>query len=134
MLRTSQVSLNSNPETDFRYSAIYGTIGVFKGRIFAIKMVNKKSIDMTRPMKKELKWVCEIFMTAYTSHVTICNRISLSQYELRLLSIYACGWHQFRFLLIFPYIRDEKNVSSYPHLLCSRVFVFACDVCLLQFN
>lgn len=57
LLRTSQVSLSSNPETDFRYSAIYGTIGVFKGRIFAIKMVNKKSIDMTRPMKKELKWV-----------------------------------------------------------------------------
>lgn len=57
LLRTSQVSLSSNPETDFRYSAIYGTIGVYKGRIFAIKMVNKKSIDMTRPMKKELKWV-----------------------------------------------------------------------------
>lgn len=57
LLRTSQVSLSSNPETDFRYSAIYGTIGVYKGRIFAIKMVNKKSIDMTRSMKKELKWV-----------------------------------------------------------------------------
>lgn len=57
LLRTSQVSLSSNPETDFRYSAIYGTIGVYKGRIFAIKTVNKKSIDMTRSMKKELKWV-----------------------------------------------------------------------------
>lgn len=59
LLRTSQVSLSSNPETDFRYSAIYGTIGVYKGRIFAIKMVNKKSIDMTRSMKKELKWVSD---------------------------------------------------------------------------
>ena len=57
LLRTSQVSLSSNPETDFRYSAIYGTIGVYKGRIFSIKMVNKKSIDITRSMKKELKWV-----------------------------------------------------------------------------
>lgn len=57
LLRTSQVSLSSNPETDFRYSAIYCTIGVYRGRIFAIKSVNKKSIDMTRSMKKELKWV-----------------------------------------------------------------------------
>ena len=61
LLRTSQVSLSSNPETDFRYSAIYGTIGVYKGRIFAIKTVNKKSIDMTRSMKKELKWVIPSF-------------------------------------------------------------------------
>ncbi|XP_046437666.1 guanylate cyclase 32E-like isoform X2 [Daphnia pulex] len=60
LLRTSQVSLSSNPETDFRYSAIYGTIGVYKGRIFAIKMVNKKSIDMTRSMKKELKWMRDL--------------------------------------------------------------------------
>ncbi len=57
LLRTSQVSLSSNPDTDFRYSAIYGTIGVYKGRILAIKSVQKSCIDMTRSMKKELKWV-----------------------------------------------------------------------------
>ncbi|VEN64593.1 unnamed protein product, partial [Callosobruchus maculatus] len=55
LIRTSQVSLSSNPDADFRYTTIYTQIGVFKGRIFAIKRVNKKSIDITREMKKELK-------------------------------------------------------------------------------
>lgn len=90
LLRTSQVSLSSNPETDFRYSAIYGTIGVYKGRIFAIKMVNKKSIDMTRPMKKELKWVyihdqplCLCFNSEPHS-VCVCHRAFL--FKLLLIS------------------------------------------------
>lgn len=57
IVRTSQVSLSSNPDADFRYSMIYTQIGVYKGRIFAVKKVRKKSIDITREMKKELKMV-----------------------------------------------------------------------------
>lgn len=56
-MRTSQVSLSSNPDADLRYSTIYTQIGVYKGRIFAIKKVRKKSIEITREMKKELKMV-----------------------------------------------------------------------------
>lgn len=57
IVRTSQVSLSSNPDADFRYSTIYTQIGVYKGRIFAVKKVRKKSIEITREMKKELKMV-----------------------------------------------------------------------------
>jgi len=59
IVRTSQVSLSSNPDADFRYSMIYTQIGVYKGRIFAVKKVRKKSIDITREMKKELKMVTQ---------------------------------------------------------------------------
>lgn len=57
LIRTSQVSLSSNPDADFRYSSIFTQIGIYKGRVFAIKKVYKKSIDITREMKKELKMV-----------------------------------------------------------------------------
>lgn len=56
-MKTSQVSLSSNPDADFRYSTIFTQIGIYKGRVFAIKKINKKSIEMTRQMKKELKMV-----------------------------------------------------------------------------
>lgn len=39
---------------------IYTQIGVYKGRIFAVKKVRKKSIDITREMKKELKMVSTV--------------------------------------------------------------------------
>lgn len=54
---TSQVSLSSNPDADFRYSAIYTTVGMYKSRVFAIKKIKKKSVDLSRDMKKELKVV-----------------------------------------------------------------------------
>jgi hypothetical protein len=57
MIRTSQVSLSSNPDADFRYSTIYTPVGIYRGRVLAIKKVAKKSIDITRNMKKELKIV-----------------------------------------------------------------------------
>lgn len=57
MIRTSQVSLSSNPDADFRYSTIFTPIGLYKGQLFAIKKVLKKSIDISREMKMELKLV-----------------------------------------------------------------------------
>lgn len=36
---------------------IYTQVGIYKGRIFAVKKVKKKSIEITREMKKELKIV-----------------------------------------------------------------------------
>ncbi|XP_071034347.1 guanylate cyclase 32E isoform X3 [Parasteatoda tepidariorum] len=55
MMRTSQVSLSSNTEADFRYTNIYTTVGIYKGRMLALKRLRKKSVDITRKMKKELK-------------------------------------------------------------------------------
>ncbi|KAI8041664.1 speract receptor isoform X1 [Drosophila gunungcola] len=55
LIRTSQVSLSSNPDADFRYTTIFTPIGLYKGQLYAIKKVRKKSVDITREMKKELK-------------------------------------------------------------------------------
>ena len=57
LLRSSQVSLSSNYEMDFRYSALYTRVGVYKGRMVALKEIRRKTIDITRRMKKELKKV-----------------------------------------------------------------------------
>ncbi|XP_022917688.1 guanylate cyclase 32E [Onthophagus taurus] len=79
MMRTSQVSLSSNPDADFRYSSIYTQIGIYRGRVFAIKKIHKKSIDITREMKKELKMIRDLrhnnlngFIGACTDPPNIC--------------------------------------------------------------
>lgn len=78
-VHTSQVSLSSNPDSDFRYSAIFTPIGIYKGRIFAIKKIKKKSVDITRSMKKELKIIRDLrhdnlngFIGACTEPPNIC--------------------------------------------------------------
>ncbi|KAI5694949.1 hypothetical protein M8J75_008129 [Diaphorina citri] len=78
-VHTSQVSLSSNPDSDFRYSAIFTPIGIYKGRIFAIKRIPKKSVDITRAMKKELKIIRDLrhdnlngFIGACTEPPNIC--------------------------------------------------------------
>nr|ACQ90240.1 guanylyl cyclase receptor beta [Bactrocera dorsalis] len=66
LIRTSQVSLSSNPDADFRYTTIFTPIGLYKNQLYAIKKVRKKSVDITREMKKELKLLRD------TRHDNIC--------------------------------------------------------------
>ncbi|XP_071577574.1 guanylate cyclase 32E [Temnothorax nylanderi] len=73
IVRTSQVSLSSNPDSDFRYSTIYTQIGVYKGQIFAVKKVRKKSIEITREMKKELKMMRDLRHDNLNSFIGACT-------------------------------------------------------------
>ncbi|GAB0098027.1 Guanylate cyclase [Sergentomyia squamirostris] len=79
LIRTSQVSLSSNPDADFRYSTIFTPIGLYKGQLYAIKKVQKKYVDITRDMKKELKLIRDLrhdnicaFIGACTDSPNIC--------------------------------------------------------------
>lgn len=56
-VRSSQVSLSSNPDLDFRYSAIFTEVAFYRGRLLAVKRVRRHHIDINREIKKELKIV-----------------------------------------------------------------------------
>lgn len=54
----SQVSLTSDCDLmEFRYYNVYTDVGVFKGRVVAIKRLRKKHFEVTRKIKKDLKLV-----------------------------------------------------------------------------
>ena len=54
-LRASMVSLNSQADLDIRQ--VFTQVGQYKGQIVAIKSINKKYIDLTRNVQKEMKVV-----------------------------------------------------------------------------
>ncbi|XP_071130761.1 guanylate cyclase 32E-like [Mytilus edulis] len=55
---TSQLSLGSQVEADYRQ--FFTCVGTLKGTIVAVKMVNKKSVEITRNIQKELKVMREL--------------------------------------------------------------------------
>ncbi|KAG8315278.1 hypothetical protein J6590_074376 [Homalodisca vitripennis] len=73
LIRTSQVSLSSNPDADFRYSSIYTQIGIYRGRALAIKTVAKKTVDITRNMKKELKTLRDLRHDNLNAFIGACT-------------------------------------------------------------
>lgn len=50
------MSLTSHYEMDNRQ--LYTSVGTYKGNLVAIRKVNKKNVELTRSIKKELKVVC----------------------------------------------------------------------------
>ena len=50
-----KVSLGSSHEADLRFSAIFAQIGVYRGRICAVKKCAEPAVDINRKLKKELK-------------------------------------------------------------------------------
>ena len=55
MIRSSMGSLNSQVDLDFKQ--VFTQVGTYKKSIVAIKRVNKKYVDLTRSVRKELKMV-----------------------------------------------------------------------------
>lgn len=49
------MSLTSHSEMDNRQ--LYTSVGTYKGNVVAIRKVNKKNVELTRNIKKELKVV-----------------------------------------------------------------------------
>lgn len=83
-VRSSQVSLSSNPDLDFRYSAIFTEVALYRGRLLAVKRVRRHHIDITREIKKELKIMRDLQHDNVNGFVGACieppNVCALSEY------------------------------------------------------
>lgn len=89
--RSSQVSLSSNPDLDFRYSAIFTEVAFYRGRLLAVKRVRRQHIDINREIKKELKIVSSFCLNFLFTHVwyhtNSCNS------ENQILFYERVAWH-----------------------------------------
>jgi len=54
-------------QAELSHKRAYTCIGLYRGNIVAIKPLYKRSIDITRNIRKELKQVCFMYYVAYTS-------------------------------------------------------------------
>jgi hypothetical protein len=54
-------------QPELSHKRAYTRIGLYRGNIVAIKPVYKRSIDITRNIRKELKQVCCMYYIVYTS-------------------------------------------------------------------
>lgn len=59
--------------TDLSTKRAYTRIGMYKGNIVAIKQIHKRSVDLTRSIRKELKQVIYIF-----KYVMVIHRIQFT--------------------------------------------------------
>ncbi|XP_066906128.1 guanylate cyclase 32E [Halyomorpha halys] len=155
LMRTSQVSLSSNPDCDFRYSSLFTTVGIYKGRVLTVKKVDKKSVDITRNMKKELKIMRDLrhdnlipFIGACTDPPNICivteycNRGSLKDIleneDVKLDNMFRASLvgdilQGLIFLHESP-LKVHGNLKSSNCLVDSRWVVKLCDFGLLDFK
>lgn len=65
--------------TDLSTKRAYTRIGMYKGNIVAIKQIHKRSVDLTRSIRKELKQV--IYIQICNGHTS--NSVYLLHYYLR---------------------------------------------------
>ncbi|KAJ0180454.1 hypothetical protein K1T71_003858 [Dendrolimus kikuchii] len=83
-VRSSQVSLSSNPDLDFRYSAIFTEVALYRGRLLSVKRVRRHHIDINREIKKELKIMRDLQHDNVNGFVGACieppNVCALSEY------------------------------------------------------
>ncbi|KAH6942257.1 hypothetical protein HPB50_002077 [Hyalomma asiaticum] len=67
---SSQLSLSSHPE--FRYSQLYAPVGVYRGRLCAVKKIHTKSLLLTRTLKKQLNLLRDLRHDNLCSLVGVC--------------------------------------------------------------
>ena len=56
--RSSMASLSSQNDIDLRQ--LFTQVGSYRGTLVAVKHINRKSVDLTRALRKELKLVCQL--------------------------------------------------------------------------
>ncbi|CAL4066971.1 unnamed protein product [Meganyctiphanes norvegica] len=71
-VRTSQLSLTSNPDIDFRHASVYTQLGFYKGRVVAVKPIASKAVDVTRKVKLELKVMRDLHHDNLLSFIGAC--------------------------------------------------------------
>ena len=62
-------------QAELSHKRAYTCIGLYRGNIVAIKPVYKRSIDITRNIRKELKQVCCMYYVIYTSILELSHKI-----------------------------------------------------------
>ncbi|KAH7950051.1 hypothetical protein HPB49_019002 [Dermacentor silvarum] len=67
---SSQLSLSSQPE--FRYSQLYAPVGVYRGRLCAVKRIRTRSLLLTRTLKKQLNMLRDLRHDNLCSLVGVC--------------------------------------------------------------
>ncbi|XP_075559752.1 guanylate cyclase 32E [Dermacentor variabilis] len=67
---SSQISLSSQPE--FRYSQLYAPVGVYRGRLCAIKRIRTRSLLLTRTLKRQLNVLRDLRHDNLCSLVGVC--------------------------------------------------------------
>ena len=96
-MRASMISLCSQGELDLKQ--VFTSVGTYKGSIVAIKRINKRYVDLTRSVRKELKLVrcilkvIRVVSRSYQEHPGV-----LKVNELHF--IWLEGLHDFRKILI----------------------------------
>lgn len=91
VLRSSQLSLGS--QIDMESRQMFARVGTFKGNIVAVKKLDKKSVELTRTVRKELKLVSSSLFTlvVYYSRRCACNYTIYYWRVNYLLYIVACS-------------------------------------------
>ncbi|XP_046398146.1 uncharacterized protein LOC124164953, partial [Ischnura elegans] len=82
LIRTSQASLSSNPDAEWRRGVAYTPVGIYRGRPFAVKKLQsyrQRPLAVDRAMKKELKLMRDLrhdnlvcFIGACTEPPNVC--------------------------------------------------------------
>ncbi|XP_077490931.1 guanylate cyclase 32E [Amblyomma americanum] len=67
---SSQLSLSSQPE--FRYSQLYAPVGVYRGRLCAVKRIRTRPLAITRSLKKQLNMLRDLRHDNLCSLVGVC--------------------------------------------------------------